>query len=67
MSSVAQPIIAQQSGTGSANARRQLLRLEDDWAVALVKRDGAAFDEAAPAELLTLNEDSLSGLVVKTV
>lgn len=30
-------------------------------------RDGAAFNEAAPAELLTLNEDSLSGLVVKRV
>jgi predicted phage baseplate assembly protein len=39
----------------------------ETYLAAQAPRDGAAFDEVAPAELLTLNEDSLSGLEVKTV
>jgi hypothetical protein len=39
----------------------------ESYLAAQTPRDGAAFDEAAPAELLILDEDSLSGLVVKTV
>jgi predicted phage baseplate assembly protein len=37
------------------------------YLAAQAPRDGAAFDLIEPAELLTLDEDSLSGLEVKTV